>query len=509
MEQRRSHLNLVKKIIRFLALLLLAPAAAFAQSYPSPTYHQITLQTPLTAANGGTGVTSSTGSGSVVLSSAPTFTTSLSASTSNSSLAYAPATSWQQYGPGGGVTSLTDGLISQTNPGAHTSTNNSAFAVLSTVTGSGVNGPAAADEGFSVTAVKSSWPTSAVLGEVDGLSVITRNGQDDTCGICVNSGNVAGFSAILEGVDSQFAPTTGTVMNQVDVQLGAIETGLTGTAGSVGVIATAQAGTMGTGLLLQATGSATWTNAIMVNPNGTTGSTPGNASFLVLPTGQTTLKVNSGAALVVNGGGNSGVGADILLEGNGATTPNKDIRVLNGVLQVVNNAESTAILSLTDAGALTVTGSIKPSSTAGIIGTTAGDTANAGSIGEVISSDIPLGSAAALTTNTPANITSVSLTAGDWVCSGTAGFLQTSTTTLTSINAGTNTTSATLPPTEQGGYSSINTSFASGSAFANVLTVGEQIYNLTATTTVYLVGKAVFSASTESAYGKLSCTRFR
>ena len=56
-----------------LAILALAiPVMALAQSYPSPTFSGLTLQTPLTAANGGTGTTTSTGTGSVVLSSAPT-----------------------------------------------------------------------------------------------------------------------------------------------------------------------------------------------------------------------------------------------------------------------------------------------------------------------------------------------------------------------------------------------------------------------------------------------------
>lgn len=57
---------------KFLTAALLAPLMAFAQTYPSPTFNTVTLQNPLTVANGGTGTTSSTGSGSVVLSSAPT-----------------------------------------------------------------------------------------------------------------------------------------------------------------------------------------------------------------------------------------------------------------------------------------------------------------------------------------------------------------------------------------------------------------------------------------------------
>lgn len=53
---------------------LLVPVMALAQTYPSPTFSSMTLQNPLTAANGGTGATASTGTGSVALSASPTFT---------------------------------------------------------------------------------------------------------------------------------------------------------------------------------------------------------------------------------------------------------------------------------------------------------------------------------------------------------------------------------------------------------------------------------------------------
>ena len=47
-------------------------------------------------------------------------------------------------------------------------------------------------------------------------------------------------------------------------------------------------------------------------------------------------------------------GVNIQLTGNGVTTPSKYIRVLSGTLQVMNNAYGASILSLTDAGNLTI-----------------------------------------------------------------------------------------------------------------------------------------------------------
>jgi hypothetical protein len=57
---------------------------------------------------------------------------------------------------------------------------------------------------------------------------------------------------------------------------------------------------------------------------------------------------------VVNGGGNAD-GAGIELVGNGTTTPNKYLRAWDALFQILNN-EYGAILTLSDAGALTIPG---------------------------------------------------------------------------------------------------------------------------------------------------------
>src|SRR5690349_16625741 len=55
-----------------------------------------------------------------------------------------------------------------------------------------------------------------------------------------------------------------------------------------------------------------------------------------------------------------------------------------------------------------------------LAGTATNDDAAAGKIGEYIESEVLSGSAVSLTTNTAANITSISLTAGDWDVWGAA-----------------------------------------------------------------------------------------
>ena len=49
-------------------------------------------------------------------------------------------------------------------------------------------------------------------------------------------------------------------------------------------------------------------------------------------------------------------GANIQLQGNGTTTPNKTIRVQGGELQVINSTYSANILTLTDSGSMTIQG---------------------------------------------------------------------------------------------------------------------------------------------------------
>lgn len=43
------------------ALALLTAATVFGQSYPSPTYHAVTIQTPLAVSSGGTNTASASG----------------------------------------------------------------------------------------------------------------------------------------------------------------------------------------------------------------------------------------------------------------------------------------------------------------------------------------------------------------------------------------------------------------------------------------------------------------
>jgi hypothetical protein len=123
-------------------------------------------------------------------------------------------------------------------------------------------------------------------------------------------------------------------------------------------------------------------------------------------------------------------------------------------------------------------------------------------IGEAVRSFVAQGSAVALTNNIPANVTTISLTAGDWDVSGICVIQGTLTGTY--VVGSINTTSATR------GTSGDNDVFSPTmpTAISGVcLVIPNYRLSLTATTTVYLVAQAGFTAGTASAFGRLSATR--
>ena len=170
------------------------------------------------------------------------------------------------------------------------------------------------------------------------------------------------------------------------------------------------------------------------------------------------------------------------------------------------SAASTVTLSSdggTGAANLVVTGLVTAS------GVTDGSAAAAGKIGEIITSSLVLGSATALTTSTAKTITSISLTAGCWDVAATGGFTGGATTTLTFALASISATNNTMDATEGrqvGTFPMGSTIFAQNNLQQALAPVR---INLSATTTYYLVGVAVFGTSTCSAYGNIRATRVR
>lgn len=140
-----------------------------------------------------------------------------------------------------------------------------------------------------------------------------------------------------------------------------------------------------------------------------------------------------------------------------------------------------------------------------LAGSTTNDAAAAGNLGELIVSLIPVGSAVALTTATPANVASISLTAGDWDVRGNINFTSTSA-TMTAGSGGTTSTSATVPTDGTEVYDGV---VATTTTLKSSITPHQKRFSLATTTTIYLVASKTFSAGSVSAFGSISARRVR
>lgn len=156
----------------------------------------------------------------------------------------------------------------------------------------------------------------------------------------------------------------------------------------------------------------------------------------------------------------------------------------------------TGLLSLQRTGGVAVQGS------------NTNDAASAGYAGEAITASREVGSATALTTATPLNVTSISLTAGDWDVTAQAYMLLAATTSLTNFLYGITSTSATLD-VSAGKWVNYSTP---ATVLGNVnSTFGAVTYriSLASTTTIFLMAQGTFTVSTASAWGNIMARRVR
>lgn len=157
---------------------------------------------------------------------------------------------------------------------------------------------------------------------------------------------------------------------------------------------------------------------------------------------------------------------------------------------------------------LQATSAITPSTTAGIVGTTTNDNANAGSVGEVLQNSTSTTSA---TSGAAMNGTSVSLTAGDWDVAGICATNPAGTTTTSIVISGISTTSAVFQNVPGSG------GFLYAQAFTVSVPAGGQIFlqapvtriSVASSTTTYLVCQANFAVSTMTISGYIRARRVR
>lgn len=143
-----------------------------------------------------------------------------------------------------------------------------------------------------------------------------------------------------------------------------------------------------------------------------------------------------------------------------------------------------------------------------IFGTTTNDNAAAGKVGQIIESTVLVGAPVALTTGNPFDVTSISLTAGDWDAWGLVSFSPNGATTITAVAGWISATSAAVPTAPNAGaYNLLAAAFINGTQ--THLPVGMRRFSLAATTTIYLSGLSNFGVSTQAIYGYIGARRVR
>jgi hypothetical protein len=292
----------------------------------------------------------------------------------------------------------------------------------------------------------------------DGTNAPTTGAQVRTN---IGAGNVEGPATSTDGGFAKFDGTTGDLLKD-----------------SAAVVAVADGGT----------GQSSYTDGQLLIGN-TTGNTLAKGTL----TGGTGITVTNGGGTITIDADNNG---DVV--GPASATDNAVVRfdLTTGKLiqdSVLIIADTTGALSRSGDGGIPVQG------------TNTNDSAAAGYVGEVISSIVTTGSAISLTTNTSANITSISLTPGDWDISGFVGFVPAATTSVNDFAGSVDTTSATL---SANGFRIFFPAFVPGSVNSRI-PLPTLRHTVSATTTYYLVALANFTVSTMVAYGTVIARRAR
>lgn len=217
------------------------------------------------------------------------------------------------------------------------------------------------------------------------------------------------------------------------------------------------------------------------------------------------------SSVVITGGSINGAST-------GATTPSTGAFTTLSASGTVSGVGFTSLLTpYALLSGATFTGLIVPSYPAGIVGNATGNPVTAGSSGEYVCAQVTNGgtpTGCATNSNAPvplsngvgANVTSISLTAGDWDICGNI-YENPAGTTITSVLAGgVSLVSATVPAAPgSGGTADLSTVATAGTP--NGISTGCTRQIFSTTTTVFLVAFSDFTISTNAAYGFLGAHR--
>lgn len=317
----------------------------------------------------------------------------------------------------------------------------------------------------------------------------------------INGGGFVSQFAMTSG--GLFSASTGYQINQANATAGNVLRG-DGTKFVAAILAAADLsnGVTGSGAVVLASGAALTTATINGNTFTTGTYTLTGTAAKTLTFSNTLTLAGTDSTTITFQGTDTYVGratTDTLTNKTYDTAGTGNVFKINGTTISANTGTGSNVLATSP----TIT-------TPNIVGSATNDAAAAGSVGESIASTLASGSAISLTNNIGANVTSVSLTAGDWEVSGIVYYAPAATTNVTLTNSSTSTTSATNSVTA--GQFTVIPFGSSG-----IVTTGANItgvmppfrISLSSTTTVYLVAFAGFTVSTLTAYGHIHARRMR
>lgn len=183
-------------------------------------------------------------------------------------------------------------------------------------------------------------------------------------------------------------------------------------------------------------------------------------------------------------------------------------------INAADNTNNHTITFITGNGTFNVSGTgnsifggnIAAGSTCAIVGTTTNNNAITGNIGETQKVKITA-SVNPPSTGTAYNLTSVTLTAGNWEIEGQITYVANSgTPTITDMFAAINTTSATIPAIPDYAEMYITSTLAAGNGIT--INAPKQEVKIASTTTYYMVGNCSYTGAIGS-YGYILATRIR
>lgn len=369
------------------------------------------------------------------------------------------------------------------------------------------------------TAIANLQAQISAIVPIDNANIIALSNLDATSGQLTQTATATFLKRVLTGTAAEITVTNGNGVSgnpTLSLPSALTFTGKTVTNGTFNspTLVTPALGTPASGVLTNATGlplaaitnfgaGVAGTLANAANASG--GLVTFNGNLGTPAQGVGTNLTGTAASLTVGNATNAGNASTVTTNAN-----------LTGMVTSVGNAASLGVFSSANllAALSTKTGTgnavfaTSPQiTTPDIVGRISGGNSNAGSVGEYVSSVIAQGSAVALTANIGINMTSISLTAGDWDVWYIPNFIPGATTNITQLFASISTTSATV---NAAGDSASFTAYGSAGVVPGVNSGAPMVQkriSISTTTTVFAVAQCAFTVSTLGAWGSLQARR--